>query len=205
MRPILIDFPMPITTPRLMLRITKTGDGKEINEAIADSFLELYPWMPWARSNITVDQSEEYARQAEANWILKNNKSLGLVLLIFEKDNPGKMVGVISLQEFDWAIPSLEIGYWMRTAYVGKGYMLEAVNAVTQYVFKEINVKRLEIRCDPRNVKSAKIPQRLKFQLEARFKEHHIDHVTGQLADTLVFVRHNASGLPSLNVEWPKK
>jgi ribosomal-protein-serine acetyltransferase len=205
MKPILIDMPLPITTPRIILRAPTHGDGKELNDALAESFIEIYPWMPWARSNTTTEQSEEFARQAEANWILKNNKALGLVLFLCARENPERVMGVVALHEFDWSIPCMELGYWMRTSYAGKGYMLEAVNAVTQYAFKHIKVKRLEIRSDPRNAKSVKIAQRLKYTLEARLKEHHIDHVTGNLADTLIFVRHNLNGLPALQVEWPDK
>ncbi|PZQ45344.1 MAG: N-acetyltransferase, partial [Micavibrio aeruginosavorus] len=39
--PILIDIPMPIETPRLILRNVLPGDGKALFEAKVDSFKEL--------------------------------------------------------------------------------------------------------------------------------------------------------------------
>lgn len=204
-KPALIDFPMPITTPRLMLRPASRCDGKDLSNALAESFLDLYPWIPWARRNITVEQAEEFVRQIEANWLLKNNKSLGLVIFMFEKDHPEKLIGSIALQEIDWNVPRMEVGYWIRTGYSGKGYMIEAINATTQYVFKEMKMRRVEIHCNPKNAKSIKIAQKLKYNLEARLKDNYVDHVSGNLADTLIFVRHNVTGLPPLEVLWPER
>ena len=44
MNPILIDLPMPITTPRLLIRPPRLGDGIVVNAAIIESnelFIQL--------------------------------------------------------------------------------------------------------------------------------------------------------------------
>lgn len=61
-KPILLDLPMPITTPRLLLRPPQIGDGAIINAAVLETFDLLHPIMPWAQAKPTVDESEEYVR-----------------------------------------------------------------------------------------------------------------------------------------------
>ncbi len=41
MKPILIDLPMPILTPRLLIRPPRVDDGIELNEAVIESFETL--------------------------------------------------------------------------------------------------------------------------------------------------------------------
>ncbi len=50
--PILTDIPMPIHTPRLLIRNVLPGDGDAIYEAKKDSWDELTKWMPWTKEGI---------------------------------------------------------------------------------------------------------------------------------------------------------
>ena len=72
--PTLLNLPMPITTPRLILRPPQVGDGAIVHAAILESFDELHRFMPWAQTMQPVDVTEEYIRQAAANWIVKKNE-----------------------------------------------------------------------------------------------------------------------------------
>jgi hypothetical protein len=51
--PVLIDMPMPIMTPRLMIRPVMPGDGAPIHEAKMESWDQLRLWMPWAKERGT--------------------------------------------------------------------------------------------------------------------------------------------------------
>src|SRR6266481_6634482 len=48
--PVLIDVPMPIPTPRLMIRPRKPGDGEFALAAIRETWDELHRWMWWAEN-----------------------------------------------------------------------------------------------------------------------------------------------------------
>lgn len=200
-RPVLIDLPSPLTTPRLTLRQPTFGDGQEICDAILQSYNELRPWMPWASKNINVPLSEEYARRSAANWILKSDNEIGLPLLFFEK-NSTKLVGVVVFHQFAWDVPMIEIGYWMRAAMTGRGLMTEAVNACTRYAIEVMKVKRIEVRIDPFNMKARNVVERLKFIQESTFKSNRINHMNGQPTDTIIYTRHNLDNLPALEVSW---
>jgi len=75
MKPILLDLPTPIITPRLILRPPQIGDGIIVNEAVLESFDELKQSMPWAKEKPSVEISEEFVRRAAENWILKRNEN----------------------------------------------------------------------------------------------------------------------------------
>ena len=69
----------------------------------------------------------------------------------------------------EWA----EIGYWIAKDYEGKGIMTECVRAIINYGFNDINLHRIQIRCDANNSKSKVIPERLGFKLEGIIRENH--------------------------------
>ena len=196
----LLNLPMPITTSRLLLRPPQIGDGAIVNAAIVESFNELRQFMPWAQVLPTVDQTEEYVRQAAANWIVKKNEEPYLPLLIFDRQI-GELIGNTGFHHFDWDIPCLETGYWLRTSRTGQGLMTEAVNAQTRYAFEQLKVKRIAITCDTANVRSKNIPERLGFQLEGTLKNNRLT-VDGSVSDTLVFARYNLDGLPPLEIQY---
>lgn len=197
MKPALLDFPMPIITPRLLLKPPQLGDGKTLNVAVLETFDTLHKFMPWAKKKPTLEESEEFVRQAAANWILKNNQDPYLPLFIFDKSTE-EFVGATGFHDMNWDVPCLETGYWIRDQCSGKGLMIEAMDALTRYAINQLKVKRIEIRCDIKNIRSKKIPERLGYYLEATLKSNRIDPATGSVSDTLVYVRHNVDNLPPL-------
>jgi RimJ/RimL family protein N-acetyltransferase len=79
--------------------------------------------------------------------------------------------------------------------------MTEAINALTLYAFKQMQVKRIAITCDPDNERSKKIPERLGYNLEGILKSNRFT-TEGNVTDTLVFARYNAENLPKQEVYW---
>ncbi len=196
MNPILIDTPMPIKTPRLLMRPPQAGDGVELNKAILESFEQLHQWLPWASEKFPGEVSETYARQAAADWILR--KELNLLLL----DPTGTaIIGGSGFNGIEWDLPSFHIGYWVRTSYEGQGYITEAVNALTRYAFEQLHAVRVEIRCDEDNLKSSKVAQRLLYNLEANLRSS-ARKPDGRLRNTLIYARFNLEALPELEVKW---
>lgn len=195
------DFPIPITTARLIIRPTKVTDGRMLNEAILESFSELHFWMEWADHKPDIKETEKYACEAAENWILKKNDEPYLQLVILDK-NTDELIGATSFHHYNWKIPSVETGYWVRKSKSGYGYMTEATNAITQYAFKQLQVKRIALTCDPDNIKSKNIAEKLGYTLEGRLKNHRIKPNNGAVGDTLVYAKYDCNNLPSLNVTW---
>ncbi|MFC7782839.1 GNAT family N-acetyltransferase [Legionella taurinensis] len=202
MKPILINLPMPIITPRLLIRPTQVNDGKAVNAAILESYEELHRFMDWAKTKPSVEDSEEQARLAAANWILKRNEEPWLQLFIYDKTT-GEFIGGTGYHHILWEVPSVETGYWIRSSRAKEGLMTEAINAITQYAFKQLGVKRMAITCDLDNSRSRMIPERLNYTLEATLKSNRKKPITGEISDTLVYAKYDLDNLPNLNVNWP--
>ena len=195
------DFPMPIITDRLIIRPTQSADAKMLNEAILESFDQLSFWMEWCDHKPDINETEKYTREASENWITKKNDEPHLQLVILDK-HTNEFIGATSFYNYNWNIPSTETGYWIRKSKSGHGYMTEATNAITQYSFKQLNVKRIALTCDPDNVKSKNIAERLGYTLEGRLKNHRIKPGNGKIGDTLIYAKYDSDNLPFLNVTW---
>jgi len=203
MRPLMVNFPLPIVTPRLILRqpIMNYVDCYEYTSAVVDSFKELQPWVPWAQNYPSVEQSEEYIRECCAAWIMKNNNNVGIPFWIIEKAS-NKFIGSAQLHNIAWDIPRYEIGYWLKTSATRKGYMCEAINALTRYCFIQLVAKRVEIKCETKNERSKKIPIALNFNHDATLKNAQLAIADRKITDTLIFSRTDLTNLPDLAVKW---
>ena len=166
MEPVLIDVPERIDTERLILRCPHRGDGAAVNAAVAASLPELGPWMPWAGSMPTLDESETHCRRQQGRFILRED----LAMLIFARDasgNEGELLGGTGLHRMDWTLRRFEIGYWRKTGLEGRGIITEAVVALARMAFDKLDARRVEIRMDDDNERSWKVAERAGFTLEA--------------------------------------
>ena len=120
MKPLLLDLPMPIETPRLLIRPFQVGDGAIVNAAIVESFDELHRFMAWAKIKPSLEDSEEQVRLAAANWILKKSEEPWLPLLIFEKANH-QMVGATGFSFYRLANPLFSNRLLVEHGFCGSG------------------------------------------------------------------------------------
>jgi ribosomal-protein-serine acetyltransferase len=184
MNPLLMEFPTEFYTERLLIRMPKPGDGKAIFNAIQASVAELKPWMPFAQKEQSEQEVEINIREAYVKFLKRED----LRLHIFLKDT-GEFIASSGLHRINWQVPKFEIGYWIDTRYSGNGYMTEAVQGITSFAFHELKARRVEIRCDSRNVKSRAIPERLGFTLEGVLKNDDISVDGNGLRDTCVYAK----------------
>jgi len=185
MSPILREFPHSFETERLTIRCPLPGDGPELNVALLETWENLRQWMPWAGGDKpTIEESEANVREAYARFLTREDLRLSLFL-----KGTDTLVGSSGLHRMNWSVPKFEIGYWVRKRFEGKGYISEAVTGISGFAIRELGAKRIEIRCDALNERSAAIPRRLGFTLEGILKNDDRHHLTGQLRDTMIFAR----------------
>jgi len=187
MEPILIDVPERIATERLVLRSPRAGDGPLVNDAIAVSHAELAPWMPWAGTMPSVDESEAHCRRQQARFLLRED----FVFFMFARDaagGEGELVGGTGLHRIDWTVRKFEIGYWRKTGCEGRGFVTEAVRALARLAFDALDARRVEIRMDDNNASSWRVAERAGFTLEALLR---FDSATptGEPRSTRIYAR----------------
>lgn len=184
--PVLRELPASIDTGRMVLRPPRVGDGAAHYEALAESidtlrrFLASLPWVAQAPSP---QASELYCRKSQANFIARTD----LPFFGFCKAT-GRLLLSCGLHRPDWSVPKLEVGYWCRVSETGRGYVSEAVNALTGFAFEVLAAARVELVTDAQNLGSRKVAERCGFALEGVLRQHSRAR-DGSLRDTCIYAR----------------
>jgi RimJ/RimL family protein N-acetyltransferase len=147
-----------IQTARLVIRCWQPHDAPLLQTAISQSLDHLRPWMPWADS-----EPEELQVKIERLRRFRGLFDLGqdFIYAIFNADET-LVLGGTGLHTRIGA-DAREIGYWMHKDYLNQGLATEASAALTRVAFEIDRVQRVEIHCDPTNVRSAAVPRKLGF------------------------------------------
>jgi 8-oxo-dGTP diphosphatase len=144
---------MPTTDPeliteRLRLRRLHPGDAPVIAPLVND--WEVARWTSHIPHPYTVQMADEFiAAQAEA----PSNGSQ--VFAILRKDDD-VLVGCVGLHRESGSHHG-ELGYWVGKQYWGNGYASEAVRAVVDFAFNELNLAELEAGAVPVNRASHRV------------------------------------------------
>jgi RimJ/RimL family protein N-acetyltransferase len=195
--PVMVDVPMPIRTPRLLLRPPQMGDGSKLFEAKCASWPALKAWMPWAErpEEHTAEKDEIMCRKQYARYLLRED----LMTLIFDTKGQ-KVLGSSGLHRMDWKARTFEIGYWVRSDETAKGYASEVTNALLRYAFSVLAANRVCICHDRENLASRRVIEKLGFCKEGESLKSAIRD--GNLSDTCHYARYDLMDLPPLEVTW---
>ena len=194
--PILIDIPMPIRTPRLMIRNVLPGDGAAMYEIKVESFDDLCKWMPWTKLGVgTVDDAEKVIRENHAKYILRED------MMMAASTHEGRLIAMCGLHRFDWEFRSFEIGYYVRSSEHNKGYATELANALTRFAFGVLEARRVIIYAATANAASRRVIEKLGYELESLVKADAL-LPDGTVTGHANYVRYDINGLPDQNVTW---
>ena len=138
------------------LRSLCSGDAPAIFGAIDTQREHLGRWLPFVAATHCVEQTQEVV----AGML---NDTANPVFTIRSGD---AFAGLIGFKSADGTTRTIEIGYWLRSEFQGRGIMTSAVQARCRLAFEEMGMERIEIRCAPGNLRSNRIPQRLGFRLD---------------------------------------
>ena len=115
---------------------------------------------PWLQAPSTPEEYRKYLEKYQAST---TNKSY----LVFAKDNPEQILGVINLNEIiRGCFHNAFLAYYASCYGVGKGVMLQALKLVIDQAFNQLNLHRIEANIQPTNVKSIQFIQRAGFRNE---------------------------------------
>ena len=170
-----------IETRRLIVRCWQPTDAALLKAAIDASLDHLRPWMPWAE-----DEPQDLSAKVERlrSWRGKFDLDQDFVYGIFgpdEKDVLGSSGLHTRVGE-----GAREIGYWIHVDHINQGLATEVAAALTKVAFEVDGVLRVEIHCDPQNVRSAAVPRKLGFVHEATLRERTTD-AEGERRDSMIW------------------
>jgi RimJ/RimL family protein N-acetyltransferase len=198
---ILLDIPITVITPRLILRVPHAGDSIAVHDAILDGYEDYIQWLNWPNQPPTVNEVEEQCRRHHAEFILRQD----MRYLICDKTS-GTILGrcAFPAQLTVWAIPQFGISYFVRRSSRHQGIATEASLSLTRLAFEFMNARKIEIHVDAENKASRAIPEALNFKLEAA-KRGGWPRYDGTLGEFLSFAMFDLKELPSLELQFKQE
>ena len=138
----------------------------------------LRPWMGWVNTTKSADDIREFIKKSYEQM----SRGDGLQAGIFYD---GKYAGGCGFVYMQAQSKRCEIGYWVDQDHQGRGIVTMAVRALVNYAIGTCGMNRVEIRCDPRNERSAAVAKRLGFNLDGVLRENTI--ISEQVVDMAVW------------------
>lgn len=167
----------------IYLKLLNVEHTEDLFELIDKNRKSLRKWLPWVDTTRGVEDTRKFIYSSIGQYSRNDGFHAG----IWYKDI---LVGVIGLHMIDHNNRYTSIGYWLDEEFQGKGIMTKACDALIRYIFNELKLNRVEIRCAEENIKSKAIPERLGFVKEGILREteflydHYVNHVVyGLLRD----------------------
>jgi len=163
------DGKVEISTSRLLLRAAREDDVNGLHNAFSDSEVMRYWSTP---PHISCEET--------STWISKMTTSAQNGTTDFVIALPsGSAIGKIGIWQ------DQEIGFLLSQEYWGKGLAREALCAILEYLFREIDLHEITADVDPRNQRSMTLLENVGF-VKTGFKERTWE-VGGKWVDSVYF------------------
>jgi RimJ/RimL family protein N-acetyltransferase len=146
-----------IDTHRLRLRSFQRNDWQAVYEYTSDPAVMGYiPEGPLTPAQAQAFVADNMGDQARAVAVLLKTAEMLIGHIVFHP----------------WEAPQTdEIGWVFNRAYHGQGYATEAAGAVLHYGFEVLHLHRIIATCQPQNIASWRVMEKLGMRREAHFRK----------------------------------
>jgi RimJ/RimL family protein N-acetyltransferase len=151
--------PPEIDAPPVVLRSYRGDEVPALVEAAKASLERLRPWLPWASMEPLEPGLSDFVHQSVAKFARAEDFDYAIW-----DDTSSLLVGGAGLHP-RLGPGRIEVGYWVRTGWLGLGIATAAAGALTSAAFTMPEIEEVDIHCDEANLASAVIPRRLGFRL----------------------------------------
>jgi [ribosomal protein S5]-alanine N-acetyltransferase len=156
------SLPETLTTARLRLRCPVATDASEIFQSYTQDLqvCRFMIWRPHAEESVTqafiASCVEEWKAGSRLPYViteLHSNVAIGML--------EARMQGT-----------TVDIGYVLAPSHWGKGFMPEAVRALTGVALRNPSVYRVQATCDTENIPSQRALEKSGFSREGRLERY---------------------------------
>lgn len=158
--------PITLTTERLVLRPLAPSDADAVHAACQDPEIQRWTEVP---SPYTREDAREFVEETSPNgWRDDSLYNFGA----FTRDG-GRLVGSIGLLRLALLRAperQAELGYWTAKEARGRGYTVEAGEAVARWAFGALGVERLLWFAETGNEGSRAVARKLGFTMEGTLR-----------------------------------
>ncbi|HEY0550025.1 MAG TPA: GNAT family protein [Verrucomicrobiae bacterium] len=138
-------IPVPITTPRLVLRRLAATDWEDLVEFLSDE--ELFQYV----------QDGPFDEKEVVEWLASDRRvkltTPGTTFsLAIELQSKAKVIGTIYLHSTDEFRSQTNVRIYVSRKFQRQGFATEALKAVLEFCFDSIALHRVSAWCDSRNI-----------------------------------------------------
>ena len=168
---------LELTTERLIIQVPPVSAARRVLEYCVRNRSHLGPWepprpteyysLPFWRRQISGSR-DEFEVGASMRTVFMERDPLAP-----DGGRGGPVVGIINVSQIvRGAFQAAIVGYSLDGGFQGHGYMTEALEAVIEYGFEELDLHRLMANFRPENGRSGAVLERLGFAEEGYAKEY---------------------------------
>ena len=141
------------------LRLLEHHHAEELFALVSQNRSHLRRWLPEWDVQKSLDDCKKVIKSSLEQLAANSGFTLGIWW-------HGRLAGIVGTGNIDWENRSVMVGYWLGETFQGKGLVTGACRALVDYLFSELKLHRIEIRCATDNPKSCAVPKRLGFAKE---------------------------------------
>jgi [ribosomal protein S5]-alanine N-acetyltransferase len=143
-------------TERLVLRRITVDDWQSVHSYMSDPVVTK--WLP--EGILDEQQSHEFA--------IKNSSENPPAIAVLTRDTR-EFVGHMVFHP--WFVQTYEIGWVLGREHQGRGYATEAAKSLVAYAFESLLCHRVVATCQPENVASWRVMEKLEMRREGFFRK----------------------------------
>ena len=176
-----------IRTKRLLLRDFKEGDWEAVYSYASDA--EVVRYMDWGPN--TIEETQNFIRRAIARQQEQPRRGYDLAVVLKSQN---MIIGGCGIYVSNMDNREGWIGYVLNHNFWGQGYATEIAKVLLKFGFDELNLHRIFATCEPANIASAHVLEKIGMQREGYLREN--KWAKGKWRDSLVYA--------ILNYEWKR-
>jgi RimJ/RimL family protein N-acetyltransferase len=171
-------FPVRLETERLVLRELSLDDLPAIQLFAADpEVVKYHIWGPNTEDDTRAFLSPAIAAQ-------KESPRLAYEFAIIDKATD-TLIGGCGIRSKNPESRIGDLGYTLQRDFWGKGLATETARRLVSFGFDDLNLHRIWATCDPENIASARVLEKVGFKKEGHMRED--TFCKGKWRDSLLF------------------
>ena len=156
---------LTLQSPHLLLRDFVAEDWREVYAY--SSLPEACRFQPWGPN--TAEEARVHVQGRIKAADVKPRMAFHLAVVF---PQTGTVIGESGLDIHSQSFRNGEISYIIHPEYWGHGFATEVASTLLSFGFTTLNLHRIFATCDPRNVASERVLQKLGMQYEGRMREN---------------------------------
>jgi ribosomal-protein-alanine N-acetyltransferase len=167
-----------LKTERLLLRAFRPDDWPAVHAYGSDP--EVVRFMHWGPN--TIEASRHHTNRAVATAAVAPQLHFPYAV---ERIADGRVIGSVELSMTSLDHRRAEMGYVLAHGAWGQGYATEAAAALVGYGFGALGLHRIAATCDPDNIGSARVLEKIGMTYEGRLRAYF--QIRGEWRDRLTY------------------